>query len=170
MSQSYQLLSGFRLVEFSSVVLITVLLYVVSLPIYQTYIINAYALNQAFVLFDVRTRLSIDSAYTGNVNGTGDYSYITDDTRYVEDIDVSSQGHVAIIATLTHEDDDVPLFVESQINKKKMVFHRNVNTQGGYSFVSWHCQKNQNDPPFMVIDPVPDATFPSSFDSFFCKR
>jgi len=169
MNQDYRLLSNFRLVELLSVLLIIVLLNALCLPIYKGYVVNAYAVNQAYMMVDVRTNLSIDSAYTGNANGAKDYTYLAEDEyRHVEHIDVNHQGHISVKSRLIDDYNRIPGFVKNALDGKTLVWHKNINTQNGYEFLSWRCKNSSNEPPFRVIDPAPKATLETKYDYFFC--
>jgi len=170
MSQYYRLLSGFRLLEFSSVFLIVLLLNALCITIYKVYLINAYALNQAHMLVDLKTRLSIDSAYTGYADGAKDYKELIDGSGYyAEQAYVSADGHISVKAKLTDEHKAVPDFVKAALDGKTLVLHKNINSQDGYDFVSWHCVGSQNDLPFKVIGETLKPTVDAKYYDVFCE-
>ena len=169
MNRYYRLLSNYRLFESLAVLLIIAMLYGLCLPIYKAYVVNAYALDQAYVMVDVKTQLSIDSAFTGEPNGAGDYSRLADKNRGVASIEVSSQGHITTKATMTGLYSGTPSFVQTALNDKTLVLHKNINSQSGYDVLSWQCVSRQNKAPFRVIDPVADGTLEPKYYSQFCK-
>jgi len=168
MKQYYRLLSCFRLVECASALLVIVILHALCLPVYKVYVSNAYALNQAYVMVDVRTNLSIDSAYTGNAYGSNGYDYLLEDDSYVGEIDVSPQGHISAKLRLADYYNHTPSFVKKAIDGKTMTLYRNINTQNGYDFLTWRCASSPNEIPFRVIEPVPDSTLELKYFHLFC--
>ncbi|MGH1539510.1 MAG: hypothetical protein ACRBHB_03725 [Arenicella sp.] len=166
-----RLIKSFRLNEYIYSVLLFGILITLAIPLYKSYVANSFTLDVFHGLLEVKTHVAINSAYTGLPNGAeqkADYAFLDDVDGPVKDIHISSQGHLTGAVNLG----DYALkttFMRDNVEAKTVSLHRNVNQQGAYSFVSWQCQHDPNETPFIITEPMPEATLETKYYYFFCN-
>lgn len=120
---------------------------------YRPYILNAYALDALYSIYDIKTHVAIEMAYTGlpqGAKGDSGYSHLTDhESAKIQNAKVTQQGHIMAHARVAHREFyQNPM--HNSIEGKSVALYRTVNDQGAYIFHSWQCNPKGNEAPFVT--------------------